>query len=325
MGLGAGDLPWLPLCTVRAPRRWFLSYPSVDAILAHEIETRLTGLGMVVWRDQSRLTSANNWLDAILAALVASDGVVALLTRRAAQSEIIRVELEHASRLKLPIHVFTDFDLRLVPSLYAVVGSLHFVHFPANRSSVNERVDLIVSSLTGSDFDYNNPDPLAYLRCSATVIVPIADALALDRATARTLLAALAVEPMNPWQALNLALLEAELGHWDRAREHLQGHAFANPRAAFHAATVLLAGRAPHTLEASADGDEIDRLLTSALTARRSPLIAIFIGWFRVQSRRASGPAYRALVRDALAAIAPEDGPEFRRWIRLTRAVLNGI
>lgn len=318
---------WLPLSTVVAPRRWFLSYPSVDAGLAQAIETRLTGLGMTVWRDHTRLTSANSWLDAILAALADSDGVVALLTRQAAQSEIIRVELEHACRLDLPLHVFTDFDLRQVPRLYAVVGSRHFVYFPASRSFVDERVDFIVSALTGRDLDDTNPDPLAYLRCSATAIVPCADALAGDRLIARNLLATMGatVEPLPHWQALNLALLEAELGHWGRARQHLQGHAFADPRGAFHAATVLLAGRAPCTLEATADGDEIDALLVSALSARLSPLIAIYLGWFRVQSRRAAGPRYRALVQDAMAALSPEDGPEFRRWLRLTRAVLNEV
>lgn len=315
------ETPWLALSDTTAPRRWFISYPSAEVALASMLEASLAKLGHAVWRDQSRLASGERWLDAILKALDDADGVIAILTRPAQLSKVVPQELDEAQKRGLPIHAFTDFDLREAVALYAPVATYHYVRLPEETRDT-ARCARVLAALTDHGLDPEHPDPLDYLRRAASIITPSPDALAADAGLAARLIASLGGRAAlrSPWQALNIALLEAERGNWDAARELVAGRRYSDARGAFHAATVLLASREPRTLESCAEGDEIDGLLALAFGLRKSPLIALFLAWFRLAGNRGSGTGYRKLLQQALEAITPVDLPEFRRWRRLTHA-----
>jgi hypothetical protein len=78
----------------------FLSYAREDLEQATRIEQQLTTVGVAVWRDQQKLRAGLNWPKALGEAIAASDALVMLWSRRAAESSFVELEWSVALALK---------------------------------------------------------------------------------------------------------------------------------------------------------------------------------------------------------------------------------
>jgi hypothetical protein len=98
----------------------FLSYARANLAQARQIEQLLTAQGITVWRDQEKLQVGSRWPKALGEAIAASDVLLLLWSRSAAESEFIELEWNTALALKKPILPCLLDDIPLPASLAAV-------------------------------------------------------------------------------------------------------------------------------------------------------------------------------------------------------------
>jgi len=98
----------------------FLSYSRSNLEEARRIEQLLTGHGITVWRDQERLQVGRRWPKALGEAIAASDVLLLLWSRSAAESEFIELEWCTALALKKLVLPCLLDDAPIPQSLAAV-------------------------------------------------------------------------------------------------------------------------------------------------------------------------------------------------------------
>jgi hypothetical protein len=88
----------------------FLNHAQRDGSLARELADRLAKVGLTIWRPEAEIFPGDNWAKKIGKALEESEGMVVLLTPRAADSDWFRENIQFAlGSKKFANRVFTVF------------------------------------------------------------------------------------------------------------------------------------------------------------------------------------------------------------------------
>ena len=84
-------------------RRVFISYSTIDSVLANGLSRYLVGAGWDVWMDVASIAGAEEWSAALTRGLRSTDAVIALITVDSMQSKWVQREILAADRADIPI------------------------------------------------------------------------------------------------------------------------------------------------------------------------------------------------------------------------------
>lgn len=98
----------------------FLSYSREDRERVNELELRLTSQRVTIWRDQEERRAGERWPKALGEAIAASDFLLLVWSKRAAESEFVELEWCTALALKKPVLPALLDDTPLPSSLASI-------------------------------------------------------------------------------------------------------------------------------------------------------------------------------------------------------------
>lgn len=98
----------------------FLSYSTTNSAAADDLESRLLGLGIAIWRDKTGLHAGERWPMKLGQTIADSDALVLLWSEEAAGSDFVELEWNTALALKKTIIPIRLDDHELPPVLSAI-------------------------------------------------------------------------------------------------------------------------------------------------------------------------------------------------------------
>jgi hypothetical protein len=83
----------------------YLAYTREDALFAVQIAEELAGMGIDIWLDINEIGPEADWPAAQQAAIVASEGLIAVISPEALDREHMRREVQQALANRKPVHI----------------------------------------------------------------------------------------------------------------------------------------------------------------------------------------------------------------------------
>jgi hypothetical protein len=119
-------------------KRLYITHSNVDRAIADIVRDQLMEAGYDVWVAHRDIRGAVDWTQTILDAIDERDGMVLVWSESAAESNIVREEIDIARVFRKPIFPIHAHPMKEVPSLPDEINNLQAIHMDSLDLNIAE-------------------------------------------------------------------------------------------------------------------------------------------------------------------------------------------